>query len=78
MPHRQINLPDNFDIPVFALSIREEIQREHHGAIGGVFEGDDAIRCGAGLDGVEDVFDGGLGKEGVVLCRESRKRGLVT
>ena len=57
--HGQVDLVPDQDIRVSAVQVREEVQREDYGAIGGVLKGHDAI-CGLpGLHGGEDVFDGG-------------------
>ncbi len=66
MMHAQIHLAANQNIRVSASQIREEVESENHGAIGGVLKGDDALGDGAGLDGGEDVGDGRLGYDGVV------------
>jgi hypothetical protein len=55
--HREVDFATDEDVRVATCEVGEEVEGEDHGAIGGVFEGDDALRSGAGLDGGEDVFD---------------------
>ena len=38
------------------LAVGEEVERVDYRAVAGVFEGDDAVGCGGGLDGFEDVY----------------------
>jgi hypothetical protein len=52
------------DVRVRAVDVADEIECEDDGAIGAVFEGDDAPVGSAGLDRGEDVGDGGAGGEG--------------
>ena len=56
--HGEVDFAAYQDVWVAAVEVREEVEGEHHGAIGGVLERNDAVRGGAGLDGGEDVFDG--------------------
>lgn len=53
------------DLGIRGGEICEEVQGEPYGSVGGVFEGDDAVRCGFCLDGGEDGFYGGEGEMGV-------------
>lgn len=58
------------------MQVREEIQREDYGAIGGVLEGHDAV-CGlSGLYGGEDVFDGCQRPDVVLWSWEVAEGGL--
>lgn len=43
----------------------EEVEGGQDGAVGGVFEGDDAVFGFGGLNGGEDAADAGAGVEGV-------------
>jgi hypothetical protein len=60
-----VRLAADLDVGVLLLRVGEEVEGENYGTVGGVLEGDDAAGCGARLDGGEDVFDGGDGREGV-------------
>ena len=63
MVYADIYLSTDCDIRELALDVCEEVKREDDGAVGGVFERDDAAVSGAGLDCTENVFDRGLWRE---------------
>jgi hypothetical protein len=52
------------NVGVRAVDVADEVEREDDGAVGAVFKGDDAPVRSAGLDGGEDVGDGGARGEG--------------
>ena len=76
MLHGDVRLAADDDVVVLLLQVREKVQGEDYGAVGGVFEGDDAAVGAAFLYGGEDIFDGDDGGEGEVLLGEGVEGGL--
>lgn len=51
----EVGFPEDVHGGVGVVAVAEEVEREDDAAVGGVFEGHDAVGCAAGLDGGEDV-----------------------
>lgn len=54
--HVEVDLGTHGQVRVLAGAVGEVVEGKHHGAVGGVLEGDDAVGGAAGLRCVEDVF----------------------
>lgn len=76
MAYGDIDFAFDENVRVAAVEVGEEVEGEDDGAVGGVFEGDDAVGGGACLDGGEDVFNGDLGLEVVFGFGELAYGGL--
>jgi hypothetical protein len=63
----QIDLATDCNIRVPAVEVREEVEGEDDRAIGGILKWCNAGRCGAVLNGCEDVFNRRLWDELVLL-----------
>ena len=74
--HGDVAFPADENVGVFVVQVGEEVEGEDHGAVGGVFERDNAAVCGAGLDGGEDIFDCDLRGERVCVWVEGVESSL--
>lgn len=72
-----VGFVDDDEVGVAAGEVGEEVEGEDDGAVGGVFEGHDAAGGAAGGDGLEDVFDRGLGAQDEARFGEGVEGGLV-
>ena len=76
MGYADVGFANDDDVGVLVGGVGEEVEGEDDGAVGGVFEGDDA-EVGLGrLDGGEDGRDAVLGDEGVEWGGEGGECGL--
>ena len=71
-----VNLATDLNLRISALEIREEVQREDDGAIGGILKGHDAVGGCVVLDGGEDVFNGRLRNDRVLRFGKAGEGGL--
>ena len=55
--HADVDFARYDDVGVLVGTVGEEVEGEDYGAVGGVFEGDDAVGCFTRLHRGEDVFD---------------------
>ena len=53
--HVQVGFAADVDVRVVQFAVGEEVEGLDDGAVGAVFEGDDAVGCCVGLHGGEDV-----------------------